>query len=383
MALIIDGVHLQLRLPGLSRLWGALLPLLPDRINMPIVLLDRGGQLQQFPGVEVIPYPTYKPRFNPQDSALLERVCRHYGASIFLSTHWTTPLQTPSVLVVADMIPERLALDLRTRELQEKEAAIAHARRHMGISARTRDDLLALYPELDPAQVAWARCGVDPQVFRPPANEAALQAFRRRHDLGRPYFLAFEAGPHNAAYRNQVLLDTALSTGNNEFDVLWVGSAPVDTSNDQSSGAAPKRLIAPDDAELALAYGGAEALVHPSLYEGFGLPVAEAMACGCPVITTSQGALAEFDRDAIFVIDGGSATDLVEAMRRVRIPEVRAPLVQAGLRHAAGLGWGAMAETLVGLVHDTAQEARDGVHHDFYETWARLRSIQGEVDILA
>lgn len=382
MALIIDGVHLQLRLPGLCRLWGAVLPLLPERINMPIVLLDRGGQLQQLPGVEVVPYPTYKPRFNPQDSALLERVCRHYGASTFLSTHWTTPLQTPSVLVVTDMIPERLALDMRTRELQEKEAAIAHARRHLGISACTRGDLLAFYPELDPAQVASARCGVDPQIFRP-ANEAAQQAFRKRHDLRRPYFLAFEASPHNAAYRNQDLLDAALSTGTNEFDVLWVGSASVVRSVGDASGSASKRLIAPDDAELALAYGGADALLVSSLYEGFGLSVAEAMACGCPVITTSKGALAEFDRDAVLSIDDGSATDLIEAMRRVRIPEVRARLVKAGFRHAAGLRWDAMAETLAGLVHETAQEARDGVHHDFYETWTRLRAIQGEVDILA
>jgi glycosyltransferase involved in cell wall biosynthesis len=57
------------------------------------------------------------------------------------------------------------------------------------------------------------------------------------------------------------------------------------------------------DGELAALYRGARCLVYASLYEGFGLPVAEALACGCPVVTSSAGPMAEFARDDAVYVD--------------------------------------------------------------------------------
>ena len=77
MALVIDGVFFQLAQSGIARIWRATLPLLAKKLDMPIVFLDRGGVSDKFDGVEVVPFPTYKSKYNPGDSQLLEQICRH------------------------------------------------------------------------------------------------------------------------------------------------------------------------------------------------------------------------------------------------------------------------------------------------------------------
>ena len=92
--------------------------------------------------------------------------------------------------------------------------------------------------------------------------------------------------------------------------------------------------------ELPGLYGGATAFVYPSLLEGFGLPVVEAMACGAPVITSNNSALKEIAADAAALVDPLEVEDMVQRLRElVESPELRTALSERGLKRAAQFSW--------------------------------------------
>jgi glycosyltransferase involved in cell wall biosynthesis len=382
MALVVDGMFFQLAQSGIARVWRAILPLLAKKLDMPIIFLDRGGVTGDFEGIEIVPFPAYKPLYNPAESRLLEQVCQHYGATVFASTYYSTPLQTPSLLLVYDMIPEHLDFDLTQRIWREKEIAIAHARRHVCISQSTRKDLLKFYPELDPACTTVAYCGIDPAVFRPIEKDAVSQ-FRQRSGLERPYYVFVGSRVQEKNYKNAGLFfDAVASMQERDFDVLCVGGGK-DTSGLEAI-CKRRRVVQMDldDESLARAYAGAAALVYPSLYEGFGLPVAEAMSCECPVITTSHSSLPEVAGDAAVLVSGFSVPEMVEALRSVRDPLKREDLVRRGKVQAAKFRWEPFADEVADAIRATAADANTGAYSAFYKHWAQLRELQGEVDTL-
>jgi glycosyltransferase involved in cell wall biosynthesis len=99
--------------------------------------------------------------------------------------------------------------------------------------------------------------------------------------------------------------------------------------------------------------------VFPSLHETFGHPILEAMACGCPVITSNVTACEEIARDAALVVDPRSAAAIAGAMERVRDEALRRSLRERGLARARRFTWRTTAERYVelfrGLVADQAQ----------------------------
>ncbi len=103
------------------------------------------------------------------------------------------------------------------------------------------------------------------------------------------------------------------------------------------------------DKDLPSLYSGADLFVFPSLYEGFGLPPLEAMACGTPVVCSNAGSLPEVVGDAALMVDPHDTEGLTEAMRRVLADnELRLDLRRRGLRRAAEFTWERTAqETLV------------------------------------
>ncbi len=113
--------------------------------------------------------------------------------------------------------------------------------------------------------------------------------------------------------------------------------------------------LAPED--VPALYRGATAMVFPSLYEGFGSPPLEAMACGCPVACSTRGSLAEVVGDAALTFDPESAEAIAAAIDRIVTDDgLRASLRSGGLERAAAFTWEAAAERHVELYARAAAE---------------------------
>ena len=142
------------------------------------------------------------------------------------------------------------------------------------------------------------------------------------------------------------------------------------------------RLSLGDD-ELRAAYGGAHALVYPSRYEGFGMPVLEAMACGAPVITCRNSSLVEVAGDAAMFVGEEDIDDTRSAIERLGEDDLRADLIARGSRQAAKFSFATMATCVADALLETHRRlsrgelARSGaVWHDLRETLAAKQNLQ-------
>ena len=110
-----------------------------------------------------------------------------------------------------------------------------------------------------------------------------------------------------------------------------------------------------DDAALAALYRGAAATVLPSFYEGFGLPVIEAMACGCTVVCSDRTSLPEVAGDAAVLCDPSDVDSIAAALTRVLTNEtLRADLNTRGPARAAAFSWDTAAERIAAVLRDAA-----------------------------
>jgi glycosyltransferase involved in cell wall biosynthesis len=105
------------------------------------------------------------------------------------------------------------------------------------------------------------------------------------------------------------------------------------------------QVVFGDDVKLSEYYASADAMVYPSLYEGFGIPLLEAMGCGCPVICSNTSSLPEVAGDAAMYFDPEDVQDIAKAMLRVvQLSDDRPKMIARGKLRAQQFSWDVCAQ---------------------------------------
>lgn len=201
--------------------------------------------------------------------------------------------------------------------------------------------------------------GIDPEKIFNVGNgvDGVFSHTGQHYQHCRPYFLCVG---NRKAHKNETrtLKAFAKISTRHECDLLFNGSASPELTHLIATEGLRGRvhfLGGLTDAELAAAYRGATALVFASLYEGFGLPVIEANACGTPVITSRVCSLPEVAGDAALLVDPCDVDAIASALERILVePELTMLLRSSGLFNARRFSWDATAEKVGAVLAQVA-----------------------------
>ena len=362
LRLVIDGVFFQIGRSGIARVWQKIFEhWIRTGFSEHVVVLDRAGTLPRMPGLITMSLPGFDYAHQARDRLLLQQACDAAGATVFMSTYYTMPVYTPSLMMVHDMIPEVLQWNLDEPMWRQKQEALQYASGYLAVSHNTASDLqshLAGCLNRTNPDIQVARAGCD---FRPAPPEH-VEELRHRLGLERPYFMLSGT---RTDYKNAALFFEAFANLGDErakLSVLCTGGGDIDPAFIQLAGPAEVRGTILNDYDMMAAYSGALALVYPSRYEGFGLPVLEAMACGAPVICSNAASLPEVGGPAPLYIDleDQAIEQLTEQLRAVQHAQVREERIALGLIQAASFSWASMAEHVM----RRAQHLHDELHPD-------------------
>jgi glycosyltransferase involved in cell wall biosynthesis len=281
------------------------------------------------------------------------RACRRIGADVAHVPYFAPPLfpTVPTVVTIHDLIPLILPEYRATRAVRAYMALVARAARRAHVvvtdsqaSARDIERLLGLRGE----RVRVIYLAADAR-YRPVAP-AECRPVRERLGLPEEYLLYL--GGMDRRKNVPVLLD-AYALARERLGGLPLVLAGRLPERDTLFAQDPRPLIGRlglaasvhlpgwvDEADKPALYSGAVGFCFPSAYEGFGLPVLEAISCGTPAIVASGSSLEEVAGAGGLVVPAGDAPALAEALvRLVREPGLREDLSRAGLQHAQRFSW--------------------------------------------
>lgn len=303
----------------------------------------------------------FRERAVPLPAKVIDRMWRKSGlpplelfagkVDVLLFPNIFTPyVFSPAVVTVHDLSWLRFPKLAPRGESREFRASLMRATRAAKAlivpSQATKRDLEEL-ADVAPAKITVISEGFDETLRKKPAV-TALQQFRQRIGIGdAPYFLfmgtieprknlvrlirSFEQFKEKTKLPHKLIL------------VGRVGWGGEETKNAIAASSAKKDIVPTgslNDQDRRLAYWGADSIVFPSLYEGFGLPIIEGQAAERPVLAGTGGSLAEVGRDSVLVVDAADEGAIARGLEQLATDrELRASLVKQGLVNIKRFSW--------------------------------------------
>jgi alpha-1,3-rhamnosyl/mannosyltransferase len=360
--IILDARTATTHFPGIGRyvvnLATALTQVAPD---LHIELLHDPMAATRLPLPDLPRHACTASPFSIRQQWAVPRLIRQLGAAVYHSPYFLMPYLpgVPSVVTCYDLIPliypQYFSATQRLIFRVAHMLAVRTARRVLAISEASKTDLLRTFG-IDTARVVVTPLAADSHFTPQPAE--SITAVRRKYALPEHYVLYFGS---NKPHKNLTRLVKAWKMQNVESRFARASGTACRMQNvelvigghwdqrhtdaklavEESGLKDEVKFIGPvADIDLPALYSGALLFVFPSLYEGFGLPALEAMACGTPVACSNTSSLPEVVGDAGLTFDPQHVEAIADSLgRALGDPELLADLRRRGLQRAAQFTW--------------------------------------------
>jgi glycosyltransferase involved in cell wall biosynthesis len=316
------------------------------------------------PGLDNLPItrvPVQAPKYSIAEQRELRARARTDRLDIFHSPFYPVPiaLSCPVVVTIHDLIPFRFRVDSWRKQWMVKmgyRAAVRRARHIIAVSRHTADDLAKILG-VGSERVTVIHNAVSTDYYCTEGRSGEIEYLQEKYGIRLPYLLA--ASARNWRTKNLEGALTALEMARGQsgapFQTVVFGPAEgLDALNAEQRWPLLnlRRTGYVPPADLAGLFRHAQLFVMPSLYEGFGLPVLEAMSCGCAVVTSNAGSLAEVAGAGARIFHPLDVAGMAAAIDRLlRNPEELDCLRMSALRRAADFSWDESARQTISVYH--------------------------------
>ena len=316
-------------------------------------------EIAEMPRVRVVPVASSY--YSLREQTLFLALLLRYRVDLMHFLHFNAPVfyRRPSVVTIHDLTRFLFPAQKHTGPFHQWayeevfRAAIVHARRVIAVSEHTRNDLLRFFPNVADRTVVIPE-GIEHERYHTTTNSAADAAALARLGINKPYllFVGVWMNHKNLPRLLEAFTDVRQQGFAGQLVITGVGRP-----HDEDVPGLVRRLrlsssvILPGNVPeqiLPILYRQASVFVFPSLYEGFGFPPLEAMACGVPVVASQVASLPEVLGDAADFVDPLSPGDIARGVSRVlRDAPHREGLIVRGLERVKRYQWSrCAAETL-------------------------------------
>lgn len=296
------------------------------------------------------------------DRAYTRALCAYYNPDIIHATYYTRSLlyglRKPVVFTAYDMIHEAWSDDIDPQGFarRQKKYCFEHAAAIPCISNSTRNDLLSLYPHLE-SKVSVIYLAGTPKL-------AAIEPMHSSYDLSKQIYLLYVGG--RTSYKNFSRFVRAFTQISCKCSSVRLKVAGAPFTEDEINMLNALKIndkvdIYPNvaDSFLCALYRNALSFVYPSLYEGFGLPVLEAMSLNTPVLASNISSIPEVAGNAALLFDPWSVVSIADAILQiVNRPELREDLRRKGAIQCKKFSWEKTAQEYLSLYCKVVYDSR-------------------------
>ena len=251
---------------------------------------------------------------------------------------------TKNIITIHDFVYEYFSTGIKKKiHVLQKKNAILNADRIICISENTKNDLLKFYPSLDEKIIKVIYHGVSKEFFKIVRDEPTLE----KNNL-------IFVGKRNG-YKNFQVLINYLSN-NVDYNLTLVGGGSLSKKEKNAlKNINYKHYQNISNSELNNLYNNSFALIYPSLYEGFGLPIIEALKAGCPVICNDGSSTKEIGDQ--YVLKGNISADFInKSLKRLEDLRFRKKIISDGIEYASTFTWEKTAQKTLELYKELWEE---------------------------